>query len=390
MMPRRQFTAGLCGCSALALAACVTSQGAGTNLAPGQGPAAGDESDVWYMSNKAEADLRRSPFLIRDPGLNTYVRGIVDRLAGEYSKDTRVYLVRTPHFNASMAPNGMMQVWSGLLLRARNEAQIAAVIGHEIGHFVHRDSLARIRDVRAKTDFGAFLGLGTAIAGVGYAGEAANLMLIASIFAYNRDQERAADRYGIEAMARAGYAPIEASRVWDQLITEATAGGAKQPDPFFSTHPANEERRDALAQVAATLPAPGGEDATFRARLQAAIGPSRMMLLNDQIRLRQPDRSLALFDGMLADGFRSGEVLYARGEIYRLRAGSGDAESALTAYEAATKAGDAPAECWRGMGLVYRRSGREAEAKAAFRQYLALKPDAEDRAIIQSYLSPSA
>lgn len=389
-MRRRQFAAGLCSCSALALTACVTSQGAGGNIAPGQRPAAGDESDIWYMSDKAEADLRRSPFLIRDAGLNAYVRGIVDRLAGDYRKDTRVYLVRTPHFNASMAPNGMMQVWSGLLLRARNEAQIAAVIGHEIGHFVHRDGLARIRDVRAKTDFGAFLGLGTALAGVGIAGEAANLMIIASIFAYSRDQERAADQYGIEAMARVGYAPIEASRVWDQLITEVTAGGAKQPDPFFATHPASTERRDTLAGIAATLAAPGGDDPTFRVRMQRAVGPSRLMLLNDQIRLRQPDRTLVLLDGLLADGYRTGEVLYTRGEVYRLRAGDGDADKALEAYQAAAQTGEAPAECWRGMGLVHRRAGRDAKARSAFRQYLALKPDAEDRATIQSYLSPSA
>ena len=55
-------------------------------------------------------------------------------------------LVRTPYFNASMAPNGMMQVWSGLLLRVDNEAQLAAVLGHEIGHYLARHSVERLRD----------------------------------------------------------------------------------------------------------------------------------------------------------------------------------------------------------------------------------------------------
>ena len=92
--------------------------------------------------------LRRSPFNLRDPKLRSYVQDIACRLGAGHCPDIRVHLVRTPYFNASMAPNGMMQVWSGLLLRVDNEAQLAAVLGHEIGHYLARHSVERLRDVK--------------------------------------------------------------------------------------------------------------------------------------------------------------------------------------------------------------------------------------------------
>src|SRR5262245_24840551 len=78
---------------------------------------ASDEGGLWALMDREETRLRRSPFRLRDDALNRYLQDIVCRLAGEHCPDIRVYAVRTPYFNASMAPNGMMQVWSGLLLR---------------------------------------------------------------------------------------------------------------------------------------------------------------------------------------------------------------------------------------------------------------------------------
>ena len=118
-----------------------------------------DEGGLWSLMDREETRLRRSPFSLRDPRLRDYVQDIACRLAGEHCPDVRVYLVQTPLFNASMAPNGMMQVWTGLMLRVDNEAQLAAVLGHEIGHYLSRHSLERLRDVKSRAAFGQFLGL---------------------------------------------------------------------------------------------------------------------------------------------------------------------------------------------------------------------------------------
>ncbi|HEX2117357.1 MAG TPA: M48 family metallopeptidase, partial [Alphaproteobacteria bacterium] len=221
---RRHLLGGCSACAALALAGCVTDGVKPAPIAPGYKPsAATDEGGLWQIMDKAEAETKRSRFLVRDAELNEYVRDIACRLAGNHCSDLRVYITRTPAFNASMAPNGMMTVWTGLLLRTQNEAQLAAVLGHEIGHYIHRHSLQVYRNARDTADVAAFLSIGLAGAGVGIVGSMVQLAALASIFAFNRDQEREADDVGLKLMTEAGYRPIEASRVWEQLIAEAAA-----------------------------------------------------------------------------------------------------------------------------------------------------------------------
>ena len=127
-----------------------------------------DEGGLWALMDREEAKLKRSSFLIRDKALQQYVSGIACRLAGDHCPGVRVYLVRTPVFNANMAPNGMMQVWSGLLLRMGNEAQLAAVLGHEIGHYLARhmidhagigyvDKILRLQACRRQTGNTAYV-----------------------------------------------------------------------------------------------------------------------------------------------------------------------------------------------------------------------------------------
>lgn len=72
-----------------------------------------------------------------------------------------------------MAPNGYMEIWTGLMLRAQNEAQLAYVIGHEIGHYQERHSLERWRAVRNTTTALAFVRIAASAAGTGYAGDIA-------------------------------------------------------------------------------------------------------------------------------------------------------------------------------------------------------------------------
>ena len=95
-----------------------------------------------------------------------------------------------------MAPNGMMQVWSGLLLRVENEAQLASILGHEMGHYVERHSLERWEQAKASLTLGQVAGIGLALAGAGGLSALPNLIALASIFAYNREQEREADEFG--------------------------------------------------------------------------------------------------------------------------------------------------------------------------------------------------
>lgn len=111
------------------------------------------EKGLWLEMDQAEQQVRASKFLIEDPELNAYVKSVLCRAVGsEKCGSARIYLIRTPQFNAAMAPNGMMLVWSGLLLRARNEAELATVLAHEFAHFEMQHSLQSFRDIKAKSD----------------------------------------------------------------------------------------------------------------------------------------------------------------------------------------------------------------------------------------------
>ena len=140
-------------------------------------------------------------------------------------------------FNANMAPNGMMQVWTGLMLRVDNEAQLATVLGHEIGHYLQRHSVDQLRDAKTRAAFGQFLGL------FGVAGLLGQLGMVAGMFAYGQDHEREADAIGIRLMRNAGYDPAEAAKVWENLLLEIRARPeGERSSPFFATHPPPAER----------------------------------------------------------------------------------------------------------------------------------------------------
>ena len=391
-MHRRGFAFGSLAAAGFGLAACQTrdpGQSLAATQAPGRRPALADaDAGLWQLSDKAESQLRNSPHRVRDPQLEAYIRELACNVAGEYCADLRVYLVRTPFFNASMAPNGFMQVWTGLLLRMENEAQLCAVLGHEAGHYMRQHTLERFRSVRNASDAMAFLGMGLGLAGLGLVGSFAELMVIASLFAYNRDQEREADEIGLGLITARGYAPEEASKVWAQVIAESEAAEVKKSRDFLlATHPHPAERMESLTAQAGAKSAPAAGWQTGADRYQQMMAPHRGWLLADEVRLRQPGPSLVLFDRLLKSAPQDGALLFAKGEVFRLRDKDGDLEQALAFYQHAIAAPVPPAEAYRGVGLIRMKQGDRPAASEMFRRYLERKPDAEDRLLIGSYIS---
>ncbi|HEX2828500.1 MAG TPA: M48 family metalloprotease [Burkholderiales bacterium] len=377
-MNRRDFVAGGCAaCGALLAPAIARAQDWSAPARFTRPDLTTDEGGLWSIMDREERQLRRSPFAVRDPQLHAYVQDIACRLAGDHCPDVRVHIVRTPIFNANMAPNGMMQIWTGLLLRMENEAQLAAVIGHEIGHYVERHTLERLRDVKARVAFAQFLGA------FGLIGAVAQIGVLASAMAYGRDQERAADRIGLALMRKAGYDTAEVPRMWGNLIAETNARPGGDPyNPLFATHPAPAERQEALAQMAAGQPGGSTHEEAWRDRIK----PHLREWLLDEIRRGQHEEGIALMSRMIERLPKSADYVYARAEIYRLRAKDGDLDAALADYEAAARIGGEPPETHRGLGLVHRTRKQAPEAKASFQRYLELAPNAPDGAMIKSYL----
>lgn len=341
---------------------------------------ASDEGGLWALMDGQEAKLRRSSFMMHDAALHDYLQGIACRLAGEHAPDVRVYPMRTPFFNASMAPNGMMQVWSGLLLRVDNEAQLAAVLGHETGHYLQRHAVERLRDAKQRSAFGLFM------APLGIIGLGAALANRAGGMGYSRDQEREADRIGLLLMRRAGYDPREASRVWTNLLDELSAGPGDpaKRSPMFASHPASQERADTLGRLAAQMP-PGGEvgDAEFVRQM----APLQALLIEDEILRGQYGESLVLFTRLIGRSPTRADLFAARGEVHRLRGEAGDADAALADLEHATALGGEPPSAWRSLGYLRQKRQQSPEARVAFARYVELAPDAPDVDMIKTYLS---
>lgn len=378
------------GVALILLAGCAKPRGtpgAIPDLRPGERPTlASDEAGLWMQMERVENGLKRSGQLASDPEITNYVREMVCRLAGDHCGDIRVYVVQTPHFNANMAPNGVMQVWTGLILRADNEAQLAYVLAHELGHYLRRHSLQLLQDARMKTNIAAFFSLFAAAAGHGYAGYLAQLIAAGSVLAFSRDSEREADDIGFELMAKAGYDPREAAKIWEALDKERQAGNDSSPLIFFATHPPTSERIDTLKELAAKSYSAERPWVVGREKLLAAVQTVRPALLRDELRRRDFARTEVLFDRLLTAEPNSGLMHFVNGEMYRLRNEDGDEVRAIESYERALGLSGAPVDTSRALGLLFLRRGQKDRARVAFERYLADSPTAEDRAMILSYL----
>jgi predicted Zn-dependent protease len=366
---------------ALLLTACAS---APLTPAPPAAPppdASSDEAGLRQQADRLEAELRESPLRVRDPTVETYLAELTCRVAGEYCSEIRVYLLRQPYFNAFMAPNGMLVLWTGLLLRIEDEAQLVAVIGHEIGHYVARHSLERWR--RLKSTGNAALALNVLGSGLGSAtvGAVASLAAYSTIYAFSRDQERAADDYGIRRMRELGYRDRRAAELWSAVYEEDRWREKSLLSGIFATHPATAERRDRL--LAATRADIGEARA---APFRNAVAALREDWLEDEVARRHWRQSEVLLARLAGLRYQPALVQRYQGELYRRRGAPGDAERAEIAYRAALASAPEDARSWRGLGLVLRQQGRNAEAREAFRRYLEAAPQAEDRAMIESWL----
>ncbi|MFK7888171.1 MAG: M48 family metalloprotease [Gammaproteobacteria bacterium] len=376
----------------------ISPESVGPVIAPGYAAQAEDERGMWQVMSQLERQIANSNLLLRDDAVNDYVRGIVDDLMGVYAGDVRIYILRDPSFNASMAPNGMMIIHTGLLARMRNEAQLAAVLGHEAGHYLRRHSLNRWRSMKKKTAMMAVLSVGggaaTSGGGTNWLGlaDAINVGIVASIMSYSRKHETEADAFGLKLMADAGYTPESASEIWAQVVNERKASAAARDkryvDPsrsVLSSHPPSEQRQANLRRWAKTrtfYADPNQAVTSGSDTWRIAIDPIRFDLLREQIKMNNPGASLYLIELLAEDGWTS-ELRYFEGEAYNLRGFDGDVERAAQSYAAAVELPGAPAAAWRAHGYALQKAGDKEGASDALKRYLELEPDAPDAAMVR-------
>jgi predicted Zn-dependent protease len=367
-------------------------------IGPGFRPTDRDEIGLWQQMDRVEEEVAGSNILIKDPQLIKYLPTLIGDVGGPAAKDMRIYLARIPEFNAVMFPSGFSVIFTGLLLRMRNEAQLAGVIAHESGHFLRRHMIRMWRDMRMKSDLFA---IGSMVAGVaggatgvntGDITQLAQLGTLLSLFKYNRTMEAEADAMGARLLAEKNYPAVEMANTWEQLIGEADASARhrrKRRDrgrSLFATHPSPESRMADLKISAAEVTLPGRRYDSRRARYIQQISPIRQMILDDQVKLNDPGASQYLIETLARDGW-NGLLRFYEAEIWRLRNRQGDAQRAAQGYAIAVAYPDAPPDAWRWHGLSLIKAGRQAEGRVALSRYLRMQPNAADAPFIRQMIS---
>ena len=206
------------------------------------------------------AESRKKNALNTDPAMTERVRAIAQRIiptVGAFRDDARnwnwqVNVIRSDQLNAWAMPGGKIAFYSGIIEKlSLTDAEIAAIMGHEIAHALREHSRERAGEQQIAQLGTAALAIGGAVfAGIDpRATSQATQLVYQTTFGLpnSREHETEADRVGIELMARAGYDPRAAVNVWRKM---AKASGGKGGPEFLSTHPSPESRIADLTRYA--------------------------------------------------------------------------------------------------------------------------------------------
>ncbi|NNC67548.1 MAG: M48 family metalloprotease [Gammaproteobacteria bacterium] len=209
------------------------------------------EAQEINLGKQAHQQVMKQYRPYNDPALQSYVEGLVDELGKKSHRANLVYHVTvldSPQINAFALPGGYLYITRGIMAYMNSEAELAGVLGHELGHITARHG---VRQQSAGTVAG-ILGAGVGIlTGSGQAAQAANIGSTALIRGYGRSHELEADRLGAEYLANVGYDPqemlnvVEILKDQEEFDKQLAKEEGREPRAYhgtFSTHPANDAR----------------------------------------------------------------------------------------------------------------------------------------------------
>jgi len=394
-----------------------------------------DEALVWQQAAREHRRLSVSGHLLRDPLLEDYLtsvaRGLMPPELAHGGMAISVHVLANPSLNAFSLPNGAIYLHSGLLARLENEAQLALVLGSELGHIVHRHAIRYLRQERSKDLWRrvAFvttpLVLGPLLAPLGisvsgganpavllqrpsvqellhddafeiayalsrrpgashrfdpatslYTRTQPALALLASVRRYNPTLAEEADQFAVEAMVRAGYDPREAERTLPHLQATSRALGAQEP--FWWGQPSiHEERRRWVHTVLEALPT-GGSPNPLAASENDVYQQRTRLLVRENARLElkagRVEEAVAQLDRVLRLQPHDAVAHYYLGNAYMAEASTPDQlRQAAEAYATATQLDGRFAEAYRALALTYAKLGDAKRASQAQQAYADLR-----------------
>lgn len=248
---RRQalWLLGAGAAGAAGLSGCANSPVTGKSILVGMSEAQEKQIDAQVSPHQFSQDLGA----IQDSAVNRYVSDLGQRMGGLTHRPQMPYSYRVlnaNYVNAYTFPGGAMGITRGILVELDDEAELAALLGHELGHVNARHAAQRQgQGMLAQV---AVAGLNVATQDSQWGGLVAigsQLGASALLSSYSRDNEREADALGQEYMVKAGY-PATGMVALHQLLVEQDQEAPSLLQTMFSTHPMSRERRDTARQLA--------------------------------------------------------------------------------------------------------------------------------------------
>jgi len=260
-MSHRQITPPVRGIAvglacALLLSACATTT---SSTGRKQYVGAVSQEQLNQLGAQAFDQMKGQKPQTRDGKQSAYVACVVDAIVRELPPQWRqggwqeaVFVDKNP--NAFALPGGKVGVYTGIFDVARNQDQLAAVVGHEIGHVIERHHDERVTRQMGASGVVQLLGV---LAGAKYGDSGSQLAtqggsLLAQggfLLPGTREQENEADIVGQRLMAQAGFDPRQAENLWQNMLS---ASGSRPPE-WLSTHPDPRSRIGELRKRAETL-----------------------------------------------------------------------------------------------------------------------------------------
>ncbi len=248
-----------------------------------------DEQAEITEGAKAHQGVLQEYGVLANPALQTYVNDIGQRLARLSHRNQLKWtftVLDSPEINAFALPGGYIYVTRGIMAYLDSEAELAGIIGHEIGHVTARHGAQRATrqqnaglGVLAATVFGVLFEGATGVQGAAQAASQLGQTVAAGRVArYSREQETQADQLGAEYLARNGYNPrnmidvIAVLKRQEQFVTDQAKAQGKPVgggDSWLASHPSNDQRLADIQRVAATYTGTYSDD--FQGRYYKAI-----------------------------------------------------------------------------------------------------------------------
>ena len=222
----------------------------------GSACAVSTQQEVEIGTNYASQIAKELP-LIQDAEINRYITTLgtsLARVADQRNLDWHFHVVDSREVNAFAVPGGYIYVNRGLIERSTSMAQVAGVVGHEIGHVTRRHSVKQMQKAQGTNIGATLLCTLTAACNSGLTQAALSIGANAAFAKFSRTDEAEADEVGVQYVVKAGIDPNGIPEMFEILQKERKTTPT-EVDRFFASHPMEESRISDTKQMIAAYPA---------------------------------------------------------------------------------------------------------------------------------------